>query len=218
MLDGIMPIPILLAFAIALPVVRSEHALILETVYLNGIGPLRMVVDTGAQSTAVTPAVAARIGVKPRFRVEHLTVSGAHLVTGGYVHMQTGAFEADSVETIICELDGARRLTNIDGVIGQSWLARFNYLIDLRADALVLDAQPPPGRRQPFSLIDGRPAISIAIDGRLRTVVLDSGTAGLVLFAKPTMGESVLVRRTMALLKPLATSCSQTFLRSDASG
>ena len=91
------------------------------------------------------------------------------------------------------DLEALRRLTGIDGVIGQSWLERFNYLIDLRDGVLRLDVEPPAGKRYPFFLVDGRPAISIGINRQPRTLVLDSGTPGLVLFGTPPPGQTVLV-------------------------
>ena len=101
MLDGVMLASTLFVLTIALPFVQSEHALILEKVYLNGIGPLRMAIDTGAQSTTVTPLAAGRIGLKPQFRVEYATPTGTRLVGGGYTRVQTGGSEVSQVETII---------------------------------------------------------------------------------------------------------------------
>lgn len=206
MLDRVMLISTLFALTIALPLLRSEHALILERVYLNGIGPLRMAIDTGAQSTTVTPLAASRIGLKPQFRVEYATPTGTRLVPGGYTRVQTGSSEVSQVETIICDLEAVRRLTSIDGVIGQSWLERFNYMIDLRGAVLLLDVTPPAGKRYPFLLVDGRPAISIGIDRQPKTVVLDSGAPGLVLFGALPAGQTAFVRTNNGVSKAERTA------------
>ena len=47
----------------------------------------------------------------------------------------------------------------LDGVLGQSWLTRFDYLIDVDRGQLILDGEIPPGTRIPLLLVDGRPAI-----------------------------------------------------------
>ena len=65
--------------SIVLPLLQVEHAVVLEHVYLNGQGPFRMLLDTGAQSSSITPQVARRIGAEPRFRVEHVTIAGSRI-------------------------------------------------------------------------------------------------------------------------------------------
>ena len=50
---------------IALKADRVAHVLVLKDVYLNGQGPFRMMIDTGAASCLVRPAIARRLGLRP---------------------------------------------------------------------------------------------------------------------------------------------------------
>jgi predicted aspartyl protease len=164
--------------------VLFEHAIIVNQVYINGAGPFRMAVDTGAQSTSVTPDTAAEIGLRPEFRVEHVTAAGSRLVPGGHTTVQTAGTEERRVETIICELPAMKTLGRIDGVLGQSWLQRFAYTIDYRHSLILLNAEAPEGERIPLSWTDGRPAIPVRTDHSARWMVLDSGAPIPVLFGK----------------------------------
>lgn len=189
-----MPAPILAAFAAALPLLQVEHALVLENVYLNDAGPFRMLIDTGAQTSAVTPEAARRAGVSARFRVEHVSAAGSQLMPGTYLNVRAGSGEERGVESMICELAGVRQLVKVDGVLGQSWLGRFDYLIDLRKSVLVQNAEAPAsGLRLSMALLEGRPAIPVRIDGEPVMAVLDSGAPVPVLPGGRESGDAVLV-------------------------
>jgi hypothetical protein len=93
--------------------------------------------------------------------------------------VRAGAALDRDVEMMIAE----PRLPGIEGVLGQSWLVRHDYTVDLRHRRVVLDGAPPDtGRSLPLRSIDGVPAIVAEVDGRRREVVLDSGAPALVLF------------------------------------
>jgi predicted aspartyl protease len=83
--------------------VLFDHAIVVNQVYINGAGPFRMVIDTGAQSTSVTPDTAAEVGLRPEFRVEHVTATGSRLVPGGHITIRMAGTEEHGVETIICD-------------------------------------------------------------------------------------------------------------------
>jgi hypothetical protein len=67
---------------------------------------------------------------------------------------------------------------DIRGVLGQAFLASFDYTLDLRGKQLEFGKQDRPGNRSQFRLQDGRTAIST----NLGDLVLDSGVSRLVLF------------------------------------
>jgi hypothetical protein len=84
----------------------------------------------------------------------------------------------------------------VDGVLGQSWLVRHDYLLDYRKNQVVLD-EVPPGRGLTLALhsADGRPSLSATVDGRRTELILDSGTATVVLFncaPQPRLRETLL--------------------------
>lgn len=70
---------------------------------------------------------------------------------------------------------------DIQGVLGQEFLAHFDYLLDFHNHRVVFGAAAPEGPHMPARLIDGRMAI-VTSYGEL---VLDSGTRALVLFHAP---------------------------------
>jgi len=77
---------LLLLINVACPmVVRAEGALEMRLlggrlpvvpVYLEGQGPFDFLLDTGTNSTIVTPELAARLGLRPADRVRLITVAG----------------------------------------------------------------------------------------------------------------------------------------------
>ncbi len=187
--------PLLFAVSVAtLPFTEKQHAIVIDNVFLNEMGPFRMLIDTGAQSTTVLPGTADRAGIRPRFRVQHVTASGSRLTPAGYVAIRAGSSQEAEVETIICELPAIASLIAIDGVLGQSWLQRFNYSIDYGKGAFTIGATAPPGVRLSFGRADGRVTIPVKLDGRFQDLVVDSGTATVVLFDGHSAEQSVLVR------------------------
>ncbi|HYI97476.1 MAG TPA: retropepsin-like aspartic protease [Bryobacteraceae bacterium] len=187
--------PLLFAMvASTLPFTVKEHAIVIDNVFLNDKGPFRMLIDTGAQSTSVLPATAERANIRPRFRIEHVTASGSRVTPGGFVSIRAGSSQEDEVETIICELPAIASLIAIDGVLGQSWLQRFNYSIDYEAGAFTIGPAVPPGVRLSFDRLQGRIAIPVQVDGRRQILVVDSGTPTLVLFDGGSVGQPVMIR------------------------
>ena len=77
---------------------------------------------------------------------------------------------------------GDVRLEGVDGVLGQSWLVRHDYLLDYRNCRVVIDGAPPEGGlSMALHSTDGRPLVNAEVDGRHSELILDSGTPALVL-------------------------------------
>jgi predicted aspartyl protease len=55
---------------------RSAHLLILQEVYVNGVGPFRMMIDTGNASSLVRPSLARKLGLRPSGWLEQATAAG----------------------------------------------------------------------------------------------------------------------------------------------
>ena len=91
------------------PTLRDRIGRVWAPVFINGHGPFRLVVDTGANSTAITQAVALRVGapiLASTMRV--LGVTGSSIVPGMHV---------ESIEVGDLWLD-RRRLAIVDDVFG----------------------------------------------------------------------------------------------------
>lgn len=160
----------------------AAHVLILPQVYLNGNGPFRMMIDTGNASSLLRTAVARDLGLHPVYAVEQVTAAAVRRVPVALLdEVRVGEAVDRGVEAMI----GDVRLPNVDGVLGQSWLARHDYLLDYRNRRLILNsAAPERGVRSALRSQDGRPAIAAEVNGRSQELVLDSGAPVLVLFQR----------------------------------
>ena len=152
---------------------------VVENVFLNGHGPYRFLIDTGAQTNQVEAGLAKELGLRPSFQVELDTSAGATNVPGGSIENVTlGTAEAAHQEFLFSNLDGVHALSpEIRGILGQQFLTHFDYLLDLRRHELTFGVTSG-GLRTSFHLIEGRMAIATN-HGNL---VLDSGTDTMLLF------------------------------------
>ncbi|SPF56038.1 exported hypothetical protein [Candidatus Sulfopaludibacter sp. SbA4] len=158
------------------------HALVLKDVFLNGDGPYRMLIDTGNASSIVRPEIARRLNLKAAYTVDQASVAGVRRVPVAILdEVRAGSVFDRSVEAVI----GDVFQSGVDGVVGESWLVRHDYLLDYHNHRIVLDGPPvDSGIRIPLRSTDGRPVVVASIDGRPRELVVDSGASALVLYEK----------------------------------
>jgi predicted aspartyl protease len=163
----------------------AGHALVLEDVFLNGDGPYRMLIDTGNASSIVRPEVARRLKLKAVYTVDRASVGGVRRLPVALLdEVRAGAASDRSVEAIV----GDVFQPGVDGVLGESWLVRHDYLLDYRNRRIVLDGPPAgAGIRVPLRSTDGRPAVAVSIDGRPRDLVVDSGASAVILYERPAL-------------------------------
>lgn len=157
----------------------DRHRRMTVPVTINGAGPYRFLVDTGAQATVVTARVTDALGLVPSGRATLVAMASR-----------------TSVDTIA--LDGlefaGRRFDNLttpllrgsdigaDGIIGLDSLQDLRVVIDFRADAItVIDA--PPGGGAGYEIVVrarrklGQMIIADArIDGVRTAVIIDTGS------------------------------------------
>src|ERR1039458_6524067 len=156
---------------------------VVDGVFLNGQGPWRFLLDTGAQTNQVEASIARKLGLLPAFRTAIATTAGDALVTGGRV-----SATATNQEFLFTGLDGVRALAaNIHGVLGQEFLSHFDYLLDFAGHRLVFGGPVPDGgSRAVMNLVDGCPTVETD-RGKL---VLDSGTETAILFGASSTGSA----------------------------
>lgn len=178
--------------------------LLVVPVYLNGEGPFDFLLDTGTNSTVVTPALAARLGLRPSDSVTLITVAGqADVPRARLGRVEVGGRAAVDVEALV---SGLEPLSEIDprvrGVLGQNFLERFNYTLDYDGRAVVFetDAEPPSGERVPFAVEEGKLVVGAVCDApapRALRLVLDAAATGLVIFDDARRGlAQILFART----------------------
>ncbi len=176
---------------------------ILQDVFVNGKGPYRMLLDTGAQSSSVRPGVAAETNLLPKFAVELRNTLGSSIASVASAgQIASGGMTIQELEVLITEPPPIPGAGKLDGVIGQSFLARTNYWVDFAKKRVRWDPDGVlhgclAGERLNFVLVEGRPAVEVrfrtefraapqsdlrAHGGTRSTLVLDSGASHLILF------------------------------------
>jgi predicted aspartyl protease len=160
------------------------------SVQLNGQGPFRMIIDTGASSCSITPRVASLLNLSAEYRVLDSTPNGKRLTSGiRSVEVELGTRVAKNVAFLWQE---SRGLTvagvEVDGVLGQSFLSRFDYLLDYKSGQLVLDSPErqsagTPGKQIKFAHVAGRMLLTAMnpAEGSMR-LILDSGASNVLLW------------------------------------
>ena len=178
---------------------------VVNGVYVNGHGPYRFLLDTGAQSNQMETGLARSIGLRPTFQVEMVTAAGVARVSGGKgLEVSLDSVAADQQEFLYTDMQAVRQISSdIQGVLGQAFLSRFDYLLDLRAKRLEFGASDRQGTRAEFRMLDGRPAVFSS----LGWLVLDSGADRLILFDAASAKNAYTMRTATGFL---ATGTIQT--------
>ncbi len=120
-------------------------------VMINGKGPLRFVVDTGASLSVISDAAAARLGIKPVSRGGSARAVGGNgsfpIIYGVLDSMAIGDVKVESIPVYIRTVhhsDDAPANERADGYIGLSMLANFLVTIDYQKREMTLDRRPQP--------------------------------------------------------------------------
>ncbi len=177
--------------------ITVHGVLAIATVRLNGQGPFRMLIDTGASSCSIRPDIAKALRLEPEYRVIEVTVAGERTIPGAKsVRVEIGDRIENGVEFVWQEPSDLA----LDGVLGQSLLSRFNYLLDYKAKQFFVDATETRGKRISFESVARRILLSALSpeEGGIR-LVLDSGASHLLLWRVPAIGVSQTVADVMAM-------------------
>jgi hypothetical protein len=101
---------------------------VVEGARIEGAGPYRLVVDTGAQSSSLSPVFARRGGLTPNYRVELVRVEGTELVPAtAKAKLALADGPTASIEVI---WSTPPPLPGVDGVLGFNFLSEFNFTLD----------------------------------------------------------------------------------------
>jgi len=163
---------------------------VVDGVYVDGHGPYRFLVDTGSNVNLIDAKLAQSIGLKATFESKLASSSGVTVVPGNdRIEVMLDPVKADAQEFLFSGLEAIHnRWPDIQGVLGQWFLSRFDYTLDLRGKRLDFGKQDRSGTRAHFTTINGRPAVSTS----LGNLVLDSGADRLILFGvKPDTGSGM---------------------------
>jgi len=162
------------------PTLRDRIGRVWAPVYVNGKGPLRLVLDTGASGSAVTAQAAQRLG---------LSLAGARtvLLRGVTGAKETPMIDVDKIEIGDLIVEPARLLViddafgGADGVLAGRGLGDRRIYIEFRKDHIDIrrskNQRAPAGFTVlPIKLIRGHvPTVQVLV-GRVRTqAIIDTG-------------------------------------------
>ena len=153
---------------------------IVDGVYVNGHGPYRFLLDTGANVNLIETAIAGKIGMNATFQVDLASVASKTASQGSDGNQVVlDPVKAESQKFLFSPLEAIHDTSpDIQGVLGQWFLSQFDYTLDLRGQHLEFGRQHLDGTRAPFRMLNGRTSIST----NLGDLILDSGVARLVRF------------------------------------
>jgi hypothetical protein len=179
-----------------------QHALIVIPVRTNQAGPFDFVVDTGSQVTVIDPLLAAELNLKPQGRVGLISVgSFAQASVAVLDTLEAGSKLVEKSPAIVQDLRQIQAADpRIRGILGESFLAHFDLLVDYPHRLLCLDEASAMrgsvrGERIPFVPLQHpedelpfmeRLVISVHLSSTGKRPILlqlDSGSDGSILYA-----------------------------------
>jgi hypothetical protein len=165
---------------------------VVDGVYVNGHGPYRFLLDTGANVNLIETGIARKIGMSATFQVDLASSAGETQTSGSDGNeVALDGVKAHAQRFLFSGLEAIHGSSpDIHGVLGQWFLAQFDYTLNLRGKRIEF-GKIEPGKeagsrtRTRFHKINARPVISTS----LGVLALDSGANRLVLFGvRPDSG------------------------------
>lgn len=162
------------------PTRRDRIGRIWAPVYINGRGPFRLVLDSGASTSGITPHVAKALGLMPDALHQVLLRGVVGATPVPVVRVQTFSvgdidFGATRLPIIADALGGA------DGILGTDGMANDRILVDFHHDLITISRshrQPAPHGYVtiPFKLVRHELLVTDAWVGGVRTrAIIDTG-------------------------------------------
>ena len=170
---------------IVLPAQRLGTFLVLESKWDRG-GPWHFLIDTGANTTLVTPEFAQRYGAKPNpvALVNIVSADGQTIAlpatTIRRLELGDARFENISARIYDCTALSAHLGVKIDGILGFPLFRETLLTLDYPRDRVVLAPARGnpliPGAAVPFNNANKTPLISVRLGDQPFVALLDSGS------------------------------------------
>ena len=167
------------------PFSLGDQGGIILDVTLNGQGPFKMLLDTGATHSAITADVAEGIGARVVAQSNVISPAGATLRPIVAIDSMTiGPVTVDMVLPSVAPEGAFDRGRVIKGLIGQDVLAGLRYTIDFKRRVIDWHTGSPSTRGEvlPLSFEHGRYLVALPQGNDTLRFVPDSGAGGVVLF------------------------------------
>lgn len=153
---------------------------------IDGRGPFRFLVDTGASHSAVSSALAGRLALRPVARTLVTTPTGQ--TWRPVVRLRGASVGGVALDEIRPSIAGGAYLHDVmrvDGVLGQDVLAPRHYTLDYRQRALTWGGPASEGHQitLPLEWHEGTPIVrAVWAGGGTLRLVADTGASHIVLF------------------------------------
>jgi predicted aspartyl protease len=182
---------------------RQQNDIVLS-VRLNGLGPFRMLLDTGSTHTAVSAATAEAIGAAVVAKAALGSAAGGRETLVVRIKtLDVGPINVRNIFASVVALENIPDGADLDGVIGQDALESVRYTIDFRQHQVVwwpddglLQAR---GSALELQSSGGRFLLLLPQRRSLVRLVPDTGAASLLLFA-PHAALPVTLQQSLATL------------------
>ncbi|MEM9373240.1 MAG: retropepsin-like aspartic protease [Planctomycetota bacterium] len=172
--------------ALAEPVVEMpgsfERGVFVADAMIDGVGPFRLVIDTGADAIAIRPEAAERLDSEPGGRSFITDGSGSVGLTAGSLSLTTltlGSFEATGFDAIIHDFSNLQDLFEqpIDGVIGFPAFREVALIYDRAGSSVRIarSSDPPPTGGGVFPFQGKRAHFDLPLYDRTVRVLADTG-------------------------------------------
>jgi predicted aspartyl protease len=154
---------------------------IIAPVYINGQGPFRLVVDTGASHTSLSPRLAAQLGLLQLNGPEVMLngVTGAEMVPAVTLdRLQAGDLVVEGAQAPVVQTDV---MGGADGILGVAGLRSERIVVDFRNDRISIARSrgsrvDPEMLRIPAVRLQGGLLMVIARVGGVRVrAIIDTG-------------------------------------------
>lgn len=159
------------------PTHRDRIGRIWAPVLIDGKGPYRLVLDTGANHTAVTARTALSLGTAASAEARVTGFTGTSVVPTVHVDsVEIGDFSLGPTSLpVLADVFGGA-----DGVLSLNGMAHERIFADFVHDRLEIsrshDERPPPGFDiLPLRMIHGLPVINVRIGGVSARAIIDTG-------------------------------------------
>ena len=125
---------------------------IVDGVYVNGRGPYRFLVDTGTNVNLIDAGLARKIGMTATFQVRLAYAAGSASTPGSDGNQVTlDTVKAAGQKFLFSSLDAIHNSSpDVRGVLGEWFLAQFDYTINLKSRELEFGTEDIEGVRTPL--------------------------------------------------------------------
>jgi hypothetical protein len=178
------------------PLVIEMDGGIAVTVRIDGAGPFRFRLDTGASRTVFSNELATRLGLARSGSSVLVTPAGGRTIRplATVSELTAGCLSAVGLRAVVVPAADLEPGGRIDGLIGQDLLFAHVYTLDYeRALLRCQGPEPADAVRLPLTVTDGRALVSLPQPRGALSLVPDSGADRLVLFTRAGQPPNALI-------------------------